>query len=128
MQTTDIHNILNDYFSSDENDYSILLNGPWGVGKTYLVNDYFERNSLMLKNNKIINISLFGISNISDINIKIFSILHPIVGSKFARVGFNALKGALKIGVKLDLNSDGKDETSLNFDGKSLDFFGFEKK
>lgn len=54
MQSKKIKQILKQF---EENDtYSkIFINGPWGIGKSYYINEYIEKDS-----NKIVYISLFG--------------------------------------------------------------------
>jgi hypothetical protein len=63
--------ILDDYLSHDSNDYSLLISGKWGCGKTYYINygidELLDDHSL----NKLY-ISLNGLSSVSDVKKKIF--------------------------------------------------------
>ncbi|WP_318480335.1 P-loop NTPase fold protein [Photobacterium leiognathi] len=103
---------LHYYLSLSSPEYAFLLCGEWGVGKTHFIDEYIE--NLSEEKFKLIKISLFGLKNISDINGCIFQKLHPVLGSKYARLAGNVIKGALSMGVKLDINSDGASETTLN--------------
>ncbi|WP_241160639.1 P-loop NTPase fold protein, partial [Pseudomonas viridiflava] len=50
-----------------------------------------------------------------------FQTLHPILGSKPAKLVGNILKGAVSVGFRVDLYGDKKDETSTNFKLDKLD-------
>ena len=64
---------LNKFIDSEYN--IILLDGPWGSGKTYLLNQYIEEN----KNSGIrfYYVSLHGLKNIDEINTNLFIKAHP---------------------------------------------------
>jgi hypothetical protein len=66
MNQEEIVSVLNSKFVDSNNDktYSILINGPWGVGKSYAWS-IFESKYKDVK--KIIHISLFGHDSISSI-------------------------------------------------------------
>jgi hypothetical protein len=55
---------LDSFMSSP--DHAFLLLGPWGVGKTFAVNQW-EKELAVDKNIKVIPISLFGISTINEL-------------------------------------------------------------
>ena len=55
-----------DAFLNDNNSHAFLLHGPWGVGKTYAIDCWL--NSKPKDGYKIIKLSLFGISDINDLN------------------------------------------------------------
>lgn len=114
---------LNYYLSLSYPEYAFLLRGEWGVGKTHFIDEYIENRSE--EEFKLIKISLFGLKNTSDINGCIFQKLHPVLGSKYARLAGNVIKGALSMGVKLDINSDGASETTLNTKPGKLDISEF---
>ena len=64
----DIVTIIED-FIKDNNLKSILIDGPWGSGKTTIINDFIKKNA---KKNKIEYVSLFGINSIDEINTKLY--------------------------------------------------------
>lgn len=56
--TKNIHNVL-------------LLRGDWGLGKTYLVNTYFENSTEAHLRYKPVFVDLFGVSSLDELNKKI---------------------------------------------------------
>ena len=52
-----IREYLDSYLKKDKPGFAVFLNGPWGSGKTYFINEY------KTKIRKKIYVSLFGISN-----------------------------------------------------------------
>lgn len=58
-------NMINDFFNKFS-DRALLLEGEWGSGKTYFIRNSFK-NSLSSKD-VLVYISLYGMSNIDDIN------------------------------------------------------------
>ena len=84
-----------------------MINGQWGVGKTFLIKSFISS----LKNKKSITsiyISLYGKSTASQIDEDIFQQLHPILGSKGVKLLGLVAKGLIKSATKIDL---GKIET-----------------
>jgi len=100
-----------------------LITGNWGAGKTHFIDNYIEHHTPKAK--KIIKVSLFGLGRTSEINEKLFEQLHPILGSKYARLAGKLVKGAISFGVKLDLDSDSKSDTTLNTKLDKFDIFDF---
>ncbi len=119
---------LDYYLGLPSPEYAFLLCGEWGVGKTYFIDDYINNKST--ESLKLIKVSLFGLKKISDIDSNIFQKLHPILGSKYAQFAGNVIKGALSLGVKLDINSDGISESTINtkFDKFDISEFLSDKK
>lgn len=114
---------LDYYLSLPSPEYAFLLCGEWGVGKTHFIDEYIEKKNC--KDLKLIKISLFGLKNTSEINSNVFQKLHPVLGSKSAKLAGNIIKGAFSMGVKLDLNSDGNSESTLNTKLDKLDLSDF---
>ena len=56
---------LND-FMQDDDAHAFLLNGPWGVGKTFAINEWCK--TIDKKKQKVIFLSLFGISDVNELN------------------------------------------------------------
>lgn len=96
---------------SEAPNYSVLINGEWGSGKTYLVSRFIENEN----DHKFIRVSLYGVSSIADIENSFFIALHPVLGSKTARVASKLLKGILKTAIKVDLDSNGKDDVTIEY-------------
>ena len=114
---------LDYYLRLSSPEYAFLLCGDWGVGKTHYIDKYIEKQDS--ENLQLVKISLFGLKNVSDVNSCIFQALHPVLGSKYTRLVGNILKGAISMGVKLDLDSDGTSESTLNTTLDKLSFSEF---
>ena len=63
---------LNDFIDSDYN--IIQLDGPWGSGKTYLLNEFIKSNKN--KDIKFYYVSLHGMKNIDEINTNLYMKVH----------------------------------------------------
>lgn len=108
-----IEEYLDYYFDGKKKfEYAVLLNGAWGSGKTWFVKKYIEKQTS--KDKKVAYISLNGISKTSEIDEAIFKCIHPVLGSKQAKLTGQILKGALKATLKIDLDGDSKPDGSLN--------------
>jgi len=92
-------------------EYAVLLTGKWGSGKTFFIKNFLESKK---DDKKIINISLFGLTKLEEINEQIFQQLHPILSHKYMSIAGKFLKGAVKLGTSIDLNGDKKDDVSIN--------------
>lgn len=66
-------NELYDFFSISKQKYKILIDGNWGIGKTFVYNSFLKS-----KNNNKYYISLFGISSIEEVEKRIIQkVLFP---------------------------------------------------
>lgn len=103
-----------DYYFDGKKDfqYALLLNGAWGSGKTWFVKKYLEKKED--QGRQICYVSLNGLSKTSDIDESIFKSIHPILGSKGARLVGQLGKGLLKATLKVDLDGDSKPDASVN--------------
>ncbi|MEI0747011.1 P-loop NTPase fold protein [Brachyspira pulli] len=64
-----IKKVIENYLSKNNIDYGILINGDWGCGKTYFINEYFlSNNNKIIVNNNEINCVYISLSGISDID------------------------------------------------------------
>jgi len=93
------------FFVEMENSpgYAVLLNGPWGSGKTWLVNKL--RDELKNQNDcKFIYVTLYGVRTTDQIEDQFFKQLHPVLSSKAFTVGAKLLKGMVKGALKVDLD------------------------
>lgn len=108
-----IEEYLDYYFDGEKNfEYAVLLNGAWGSGKTWFVKKYLEKKQDGKR--KICYVSLNGIAKISMIDEAIFKSIHPILGSKGAKLVGQLGKGLLKATLKVDLDGDSKPDVSVN--------------
>ncbi len=103
-----------DYYISLTNSpkYAVMLNGEWGSGKTWFINNYINNCS---NSSKIfLKVSLYGIGTLNDIDDQIVQQLHPILNSKPMLITGKILKSALKLGLKIDVDGDGKEDGNLS--------------
>nr|WP_320141849.1 P-loop NTPase fold protein [uncultured Cohaesibacter sp.] len=104
--------------------YAIMISGEWGTGKTYTVRKIVseldkadENNETNSSKPKTIWISLYGLSDCSQIDYEIFRQMHPLMSNPkvklLAKVGKGMLKGTLKIDLDGDENPDGTANVGL---------------
>ena len=99
----EIEQVINRYLEEKETDYAIMITGEWGCGKTYFVNHALkklieEKKCLIadkVVNYKLLYLSLYGISDPTEINIKILEQLFPILKHKFVLLLRHGLSGFL---------------------------------
>lgn len=77
METKNIKNVLQNLIDNDLR--VILISGDWGIGKTYTVNKSIEELKKSIKRPKlrVMYTSLFGKSNIDEVNTELYHKLHP---------------------------------------------------
>ena len=63
---------------SIDNNRAILIDGPWGIGKTYNILQFLKDTKKSKSKQKIIYASLFGKSSIDEVHTEIYSRLHPV--------------------------------------------------
>lgn len=74
---------------------TILINGEWGTGKTYLINDKYINNPNTYY--KVIYASLFGINSISELNTYILEKINTFLGT--INKGYSKLLGGRDVGL-----------------------------
>ena len=131
-------NFLNEYAKLPSPQYAVLLRGRWGCGKTYFVKHWLEEfdksDKLPANENcielKPIYVSLFGMREISDIKSAIDRCVNPFFYSKTGKILKIAGRIASKIIFKteLDIDKDGKSETSFSGSLDSLSIFENDNK
>lgn len=86
--------------------FAVMLNGPWGSGKTTFIKrniDAFGRERPGEVKQKPLYVSLYGISDVSQIEDRLFEQLHPILSHSATRLIGAVLRGAAKTAVKVDI-------------------------
>lgn len=92
-----IDKIITDYVSAKDTDYAIMIDGEWGAGKTWYwenvlteqikqipTKDNTEGKPLMYN---VAKISLFGISSVDDLRIKLFEETNSFFANKKVKTG-----------------------------------------
>lgn len=133
-----IFDFLAEYAALPSPQYAVLLRGKWGCGKTYFVKhwlaEFEESSKLPVNENSIelkpIYVSLFGMREISDIKSAIDRCVNPFFYSKTGKILKVAGRIASKIIFKteLDIDNDGKSETSFSGALDSLSIFETDNK
>ena len=84
--------------------FAVLLNGPWGIGKTYVVKNFLK--SLDRQKTRYIYVSLYGLGSLDEIDDAILQSMYPVLKKKGVTLGGRALKMVGKyFNVELDLES-----------------------
>ncbi len=82
--------------------YAVLLNGPWGIGKTFLVKKFLETH--YEKRSEYVYLSLYGLSSIDEIDEALMAAIYPALTSTSAKIAGRVVKSALKYtGIEIDI-------------------------
>lgn len=87
--------------------YAVLIKGPWGSGKTHLVEKFLEAWKYADAGRRAFYVSLYGVTSFQQIEDELFRQAHPLLASKAANFAGRLLKGALKATIKVDLDHHG---------------------
>ncbi|WP_170113410.1 P-loop NTPase fold protein [Ahniella affigens] len=98
--------------------FAVLLDGPWGIGKTFFVKSIV--NSPSNGEPKHVYVSLYGLTSFDEIDDAIFRSMYPVLESKGAKIGGRALK---TIGKYLNIEIDLKTKEFINRAGTDLYIF-----
>lgn len=111
MNHKKISETLDKIFEDNNDTVSILIDGSWGIGKTYTLQNWLEKKKDRFK---IIYVSVFGKDSIKDIEKEIVSkILKVEISDSFKAIksskdiGLNAIKKIVldKFNIDLELNN-----------------------
>jgi hypothetical protein len=75
--------------------YAVFLDGPWGVGKSYLVREILEEYFRGWKD-QYVWVSLFGLASKADIDDAVFAALYPTLNSTMGAIAGSVSSAALK--------------------------------
>lgn len=103
----DIKSYLRYYLSfSAPPRFAVLLNGPWGIGKTFIVKSFLK--SLESQEMRYIYVSLYGLGSLDEIDDAILQSMYPVLNKKGVVLGGRALKMVGKY-FKVELDLEAKD-------------------
>lgn len=115
-----IYDFLEAYLKlSRSPQYAVLIDGEWGSGKTWFINQLKER----IGKEKVLHISLYGITKFSQIEDQFFKQLNPILSSKPLSIGTDLLKQGVKFGLKYSFSE--QDDESVTFDPTKINLKKF---
>ncbi|MFZ4875598.1 P-loop NTPase fold protein [Janthinobacterium sp. Mn2066] len=92
--------------------FSVLIEGPWGSGKTWFINCLREKLNNIHKK-RCLYVSLYGAKQTSDITDQFFQQLHPRLASEGVQRSWSILKSMVKVSLRMDLDFD-QDRDTLN--------------
>jgi len=103
--------------------------GKWASGKTWFINQFKKLKAKQKEKNikaketekKCVYVSLYGVTNYSEIEDILRQQLSPFRTSKGMVLAGKALTSLLKLTLKIDLNNDGKDDGFWNFSIPDID-------
>lgn len=75
--------------------YAVLIDGPWGVGKTHLVKRFLN-SKFGDRSQDFVYISVFGLKSTKDIDDALYARAHPLMASKKAQLAGRVVKTFLK--------------------------------
>ena len=129
-----ISQFLSKYLSNPDPRYAVMLKGKWGCGKSFFIQKWIEKYKSELDNGgavlEPIYVSLYGLTNTSQITTVIDRVLHPYIYSKGAETLKKVMKvaGKLMLNTSIDFNKDGKDDISMAATLDSLALLGSKEK
>jgi hypothetical protein len=99
-----------DYYidSARKLDYAVMLEGPWGAGKTHLVRSFLATHET--RGGKHLFISLYGMTSTSQIDEEFYRLLHPVLSSKGMRLAGVLARGVAKGVLKIDFSEKNASE------------------
>lgn len=71
MNTKELTNVVLKYCKNESPGYAIMIDGPWGIGKTHFIKELLDENKKL----KSIHVSLYGAASTSQIDDSIFAAL-----------------------------------------------------
>jgi KAP family P-loop domain len=88
--------------------YAVMITGPWGIGKTFLVKKFFQDRGESDETNKCIYVSLFGLTSSEELDTAVFQAAYPALGWKTTKLAGRVGKAALRyLRIDLDVNVQG---------------------
>ena len=84
--------------------YAVMLNGPWGSGKTWFI-DAFCKKLKAHSNISSLYVSLYGVKSPADISIQFYQQLHPKLSSPAIQKTWSLVKSVVKATVKIDVDA-----------------------
>jgi DNA polymerase III delta prime subunit len=122
MNTDMISNAIEQYIHTENTDYAILINGPWGVGKTYYARNVIK-DLVTLNNSRFAYVSLYGACSCADISDRILSALFPFKDTNAYKVG----KALVEIALKRDKIDIALQQLNIDMNGVVLVFDDLER-
>lgn len=91
------------YLLEGKTTFGILIDGEWGAGKTFLINEIREE---LGKKAQFLYISLFGMTTMEQMNEKLYSVAHPVLTSKQFKFLLKLLKTSISAATKFEYKDE----------------------
>ncbi|MCG2574200.1 KAP family NTPase [Acinetobacter sp. ME22] len=104
-----IEEYLVDYFNREDTEYAVMINGPWGTGKTWFIKEIKEKYNS--DDHEKLYVSLNGMAKTAAIDAELFRAMHPLLGHDVTKLLAKVGTTLFKVATKVDLNGDGEQET-----------------
>lgn len=114
-----VEEYLTDYLEyAGDVRHAVLIDGPWGAGKTYFINEFIKIYKERHQECKLsfVQVSLYGVKRTSDIDSEIVRVMCPLMFSKPVVIGKSIAKSLLKGWLKIDIDGDKKADVKLSGD------------
>ncbi len=95
MNSNMLSDAIKQYIQTHDTDYAILINGAWGVGKTYYVRTVIKT---LVETNKLrfAYVTLYGVCNCGDVRDRVLSAIFPFKDTNTFKIFKAMLETALK--------------------------------
>lgn len=136
----EIKGVIDNYLIAQNTDYAIMINGEWGCGKTYFVQqvlfDHINKNDLYGIKYECVYVSLYGLDCVDDIGERIFFAINKnykwigLVSKRFASFAsaIPIVGDGIKSSLELDDNEKNKIHEKLsNLSNKVIFFDDLER-
>jgi hypothetical protein len=90
--------------------YAVLVNGPWGIGKTYLVIEFLRRAFPVTDDEqrpRPVYVSLYGLSSLSEIDNALLRAMYPLLGYKATKIGGRVTQAPVNLNLTDILDKSG---------------------
>ena len=101
--------------------FAVLIKGEWGSGKTFLEKKILTETYGENYKDKVIWLSVYGISDISQLRQKLFEKIHPVLTHKITKFALATLKAGVKASTTFDFNNNNQDDLSLDLSIPNFD-------
>lgn len=102
--------LLKDYISKEKVEGAFYIDGSWGSGKTYFINNFMYEVNKDLNKPECFYVSLMGLTSVDEITKELFALCHPKIN---AIKNGNVAKCLLSV-AKIGANTAGIDNDSID--------------
>ena len=103
--------------------YAVMVNGPWGIGKTHLVRELLDEvfKSMPDERDKCVYVSLYGIESCDEIDEAILSAIYPLIDNRYAQAA-----GRIALAAGKTFGFDAKIDVRKFLSNERIKYFVFD--